>query len=322
MKLSVIIPTYNRSNSLDRTLETLVSQTIGTDNYEILVVDNNSTDNTAEVIKTWEKNTNGLVHYLQETRPGAHYARNGAVKYAKGDILYFTDDDILANEDMLENIIKPFAIKDKNIATVTGQVLPYWEVEPPRWVLRYMNNAYLSLNTLPDDLIVDSKDVGIFSNHQAVLKKVFLEVGGYNPDIVNGEWLGDNETGMNIKIEQKGYQFAYIKSAIIYHMIPARRMTQSYINGRLANQGNSDAYTNYRATTLSNNELRKINLSLYKKMWCTRFTAIVNILRKKDNWHIKWAKAFYYRNYIKYNRRLIKDASFRQMVLKNNWIEE
>ena len=68
------------------------------------------------------------------------------------------------------------------------------------------------------------------------------EILGTNPENTAGEWVGDGETRLNIKIKNLGYKFAFNGKGIIYHIIPSERMKQSYLNGRLYNQGNCDSF--------------------------------------------------------------------------------
>src|ERR1700675_1618753 len=125
--VSIIVPTYNRANSLGLTLESLINQSYKKHNYEIIVVDNNSTDDTRKLIEEWQKKSVAPpIKYLFEPRQGVHYARNAAFKHAKGEILYYTDDDMIADADLLKEIVKPFGYNSKT-ASVTGRVLPKWE---------------------------------------------------------------------------------------------------------------------------------------------------------------------------------------------------
>lgn len=320
LKLTVIIPTYNRASSLAETLETLINQTYNHSDFEVLVVDNASTDNTKEVVSSFASKSGGMVRYLYEPRRGSHFARNGAVKHAKGDLLYFTDDDVLAESNMLEELVKTLDI-DPEIASVTGPVLAKWLTPPPEWVVNISGKSSLSLIDLPYYLLVSNEDPGIFSCHQLVRKSVLIEAGGYNPDIVNGEWLGDNETGLNIKIRKLGYKFAYTGKAVIHHQIPASRMTQEYLNNRWANQGNSDSYTDYRAKRYSAEELKRINCTFKKKIIKAHLKYRLLKLRGNEQWHMKQALTYYYKNRIRYNDKLIRDASWREMVLKDNWMD-
>src|SRR6185436_1712882 len=122
--------------------------------FEIIVVDNNSTDDTKRVVKNYIKHLPQVtMHYVLEPRLGLHYGRNAGAKVSKFDILYFTDDDVIADPQVLSEISRPFLI-DPAVATATGRVLPKWEKEPPRWVQRLMNNSFLSLMDPSEDLII------------------------------------------------------------------------------------------------------------------------------------------------------------------------
>ncbi len=124
MNISVIIPTYNRSKMLEITIESFIAQNFPKDQYEIIISNNNSTDNTAEIIQKYLSSNSGvkiMQHF--EKRQGVHYARNSAAKVSNGKILYFTDDDMVADPNLLKEIVKPFKYDDK-IVCISGIVLP------------------------------------------------------------------------------------------------------------------------------------------------------------------------------------------------------
>jgi glycosyltransferase involved in cell wall biosynthesis len=112
MKLiSIIIPTYNRSNLLKITLDSLINQKYPKENFEIIISNNNSTDNTEDIIANFKQlHKNYNVIYYFEINQGVHYARNNAAKISKGDYLYFTDDDMILNENALLELIYLFNI--------------------------------------------------------------------------------------------------------------------------------------------------------------------------------------------------------------------
>ena len=319
MFVSIIIPTYNRANLIGITLESLLNQSYPKDRFEILVVDNNSTDNTATLVHDWELKSNGQIKYYFEPRQGSHFARNGAVQFAKGELLYFTDDDMIADKNLLVELVAIFQ-NNGSVGTATGRVLPKWEVEPPVWIKKYCTNGWLSLYDRDDDLFISNDDFGVFSCHQAVRKELFIQAGGYNPDIVDGEWLGDNETGLNIKIQALGYQFAFVRSSVTYHIIPSTRMTQSYLNKRFANQGNCDSYTEYRKFQFTKGQLEQQIRKHFITSGICFLKFLVMFLLNNGKWHINRAKVDYYIHRIQYNKKLIIDPQWVQMVLINDWI--
>ncbi len=332
MKISVIIPTFNRSQFISITIESILNQSFDSSDYEIIIVNNNSTDNTQQVLEVLLNKYPSRIKLFFEVKQGVHFARNFAAKNATGEILYFTDDDMIADYKMLENIWLTFN-EDKDIGVVTGKILPKWLQVPPNWITQYCNNYLLSLNDLGDGLIISHDDIGAFSCHQAILKTVFFKTGGFNPENTNGIWIGDGETGLNIKIKSLGYKFAYNGNAIIEHMIPASRMNQSYLNKRFANDGNSTVYSEYKLK-----KHKKIFLlfnifsSIFKMIY--NVCALMKILLKNfikaivlDNgennlWRIKLGKVHFYLSKSSYFFKLLTNKERRELVIKENWLNE
>jgi len=307
-KVSVIIPSYNRGSVITKTLNSFFNQTFK--DFEIIVVDNNSTDNTKEVV-----NSIPNVRYVLEERQGVHWARNRGALEAKGDILYFTDDDMEADSKLLEEIIKVFDI-DSSVGAVTGIILPKFEIEPPEWVLKHCYNAIYGIN-IQKGLIVSENDIGVFSGHEAVKKDVLIKAGGFNPENTKGEWLGDGETGFNKNIKKLGYKFAFTDKSITYHLIPKERLTQRFLNLRMTNQGNADSYTYYRENKKTDSFIKHILKGCYFLSLAIWFRLVGN-----SEWRLRWAWVYYWIARIKYDWRLIFDKQWRELVLKNNWIAE
>jgi glucosyl-dolichyl phosphate glucuronosyltransferase len=318
--VSVIIPTHNRSALLAQTVETFLRQDYPADRWELILVDNASTDDTAAVIAEFALRHES-VRALAEPTKGAHAARNTGAVAARGDVLYFTDDDMLAEPDLLGRIVEGFAA-DGRVAAVTGKVLPRWDTEPPAWVLKHCRNALLSLNDLGEALIVADEDPGVFSCHQAVKRDVFMRAGGFNPDTNAERFTGDNETGLNIKIRQLGYRFAYVPAAVTHHMIPESRMTQRYLNSRMADQGFCDSYTDYRA-------LHPGKLRLSRRILAHSVFGGLSVLKAAahrasgdSRWRLDLARVFYHRNRIRYDARLLSDERWRRFALRDDWIDD
>lgn len=321
MKVSVIIPTYNRCELVGFTLDSFIRQNIEKNDFEIIVADNNSSDNTKEVVKNFiETHKDFKISYFLESRQGVHYARNSAAKFAKGEYLYFTDDDMIADPNLLPELLYLFGL-DNKIASATGSVIPKWEVDPPAWVLKLCNNTLLSLNNPDQEIIISDTDCNIFSCHQMIKRDVFFLTGGFNPENTKGNWIGDGETGLNIKIKALHYKFASNRKSITNHIIPASRMTQAYLNKRLYNQGNCDTYTWYRKTNPSSIELILDSAKSSLKIILNFAKCIIKLLMFDIRWRLNLANCYYNIARIKYNLKLINNASWRVLVLKNNWID-
>ena len=319
--VSVVIPTYNRIGMIEKTIRSLIGQNYPKHRYEILVADNNSTDGTQEAIARLQSGSPVPVKYIFEKRQGVHYARNTAAKCSTGEILYFTDDDMIAAPDMLAEMVKSFAA-DGTVASATGRVLPRWEQQPPDWILRLCSNLWLSLNDQGEGFFIRDSDPGVFSCHMAVRRDVFLQCGGFNPENTAGEWIGDGETGLNLKIKSLGYKFAYNGKSAVYHVIPPARMTQEYLNRRLANQGNCDSYTDYRKNRYTEAQLRGRILHHMNKLASHAQLCVHRRLQHDERWRIEKAYTQYYQSRIEYDFRLIQDESWRRLVLRDNWLNE
>ena len=318
LDLSVVIPTYNRADTLRETLESLARQDFR-GRYEIIVVDNNSTDHTRDVVTEAQRAGGVPIHYLHERRAGVHYARNLGAQHARGRILYYTDDDMVADGAMLAELVKPFAL-DPRIAVVTGRVLPIWEREPPEWVKRHCSNTLLSLQLRSEDLIVSNDDPGVWSCHEAIRRDVLFECGGFNPENTEGNWVGDGETGLNLKVQARGYKFAFTGAAITHHVIPATRMTQRYLSRRLANQGNADVFTWYRREQPNARRLLKAELTSVWNYGRELLAGMADFVTRDDAWRVHLARVSYFRARLAYCRRLRRDPGWRAFVLRDNWL--
>jgi len=253
--LSVIIPTRNRAALLYNTLDSLTSQTYPADRFEVIVIDNGSTDATAEVCKHFERRIHQLKR-IYDPRPGLHNGRHTGLDAASGDILVYADDDIEAQPSWLEGIAESFV--DPSVALVGGKILPKFESPPPEWVdkLRNTTNTGWSLGWYS---ILDFGDTVHEIPHQyvwgcnfSIRKDVLKKVGGFHPDSLPQELIkyrGDGESAVSFAIRDIGLKALYNPKAAVYHVVSANRLTVDYIYQRAFNQGISNSYTSIRKNT-------------------------------------------------------------------------
>jgi glycosyltransferase involved in cell wall biosynthesis len=128
----VIVCTRNRAALLDGCLASLLAERPSTE-WEVLIVDNASTDDTAQVVaRCAERAPHARVEYLLEDALGLSHARNRGVAAARGEYLLFTDDDVLVEPGWVDRLCSAFAEHD--VAAVAGRVVPEWPASPPRWL--------------------------------------------------------------------------------------------------------------------------------------------------------------------------------------------
>lgn len=253
MFLSVIIPTRNRSDFLARFLKSLLIQTVSPSDYEVIAVDNGSTDSTKETVKYFQQSRLNL-HYAYENTPGLHVGRHIGFQLARSDILVYTDDDIEAFPGWLETIRHSF--RQNNVVLVGGKCLPKFETDPPDWIKAMWNpNAagerilgYLSLIDLGDAVKPVNPSL-VFGCNFAIHRSVLSEAGGFHPDGMPDDlvrYRGDGESWISKYIQHKGYPALYHPLASVYHYVPRCRMTLEYFCRRAYIQGISDSYAAVR----------------------------------------------------------------------------
>lgn len=253
MFLSVIIPTRNRAHHLEGALSSLGAQTQTRESFEVLVVDNGSTDHTRDVCETSRAFLPKL-KYLYDPRPGLHVGRHMGLNSASADILVYADDDIEAFPTWLEGIAEAFS--DDQVALVGGKNLPKFQLEPPAWIRHMWEKERRGRRTLPYLSILDLGDrvkgirpYDVFGCNFSIRKSILLEAGGFHPDAMPMELIryrGDGETYVARYIAAHGYKALYHPKASVYHLVPEERLSESYFRKRAFIQGISDSYTDIR----------------------------------------------------------------------------
>jgi GT2 family glycosyltransferase len=245
-RLSVIVPTYRRQADLLRCLESVQAQTLH--EFELLVVDNAADAALAEAVATFNRGARFPATYVAEPQLGLHNARHAGVLAASTDVLVFTDDDATFDPNWLAAYVRRFD-QHPEMAAAGGPARPIWEVPPPDWVptfIRTQPAIFPILSLLePYSEFRLTRDGYFFGVNMAIRRDVVLEVGGFNPDSFGSAWLGDGETGLNRKLWQRGLLVGYVPDAIVYHHVPAERMTLDYFRRREANDGACDIYARF-----------------------------------------------------------------------------
>ena len=271
IKLSVIIPTRNRASLLLATLESILHQTYDQKLFEVIVCDNNSTDNIAEIAHYF---TDKFQHfrYIKTLEPGLHIGRNKGFQEAKGEILVYIDDDIEAFPEWLETINDVF--KEKDVVLVGGKNLPKWEIAPPDWALEMWkpNNdgdrmtGSFSIIDLGNQ-IKEINPYYVFGCNFSIRKNIIAETQGFHPDGMPQEiieYRGDGESYVSGYIKQRGYKTIYHPQASVYHLVTKERLTIEYLWKRGFNQGVSDSFTSIRNPKIPSHK-KVINLKLILK---------------------------------------------------------
>ena len=327
MYLSVIIPTRNRGKELSIALGSLAKQTLSPDEFEVIVVDNGSTDNTRDVVRSYQGEIKNLRCFYDNV-PGLHVGRNRGLKEAMADILVYADDDIEAFPVWLEGIKESFAL-DKNIGLVGGKNLPAFETEPPEWLLKMWNKntkvgkilGYLSLIDLGEE-IKEINPFFVFGCNFAIKKQVLIEAGGFHPDGMPQKLIkyrGDGESYISSCILEKGYMTLYNPKASVYHFVPEKRMTLEYFCIRAFNEGISSSYVqirkNHIKTPVKKRNINNESIITIAKTVKGKLLFIINLINVKLN---KFKKDIFYEIHNEINKAYKAGYRYHQNEVKND----
>jgi glycosyltransferase involved in cell wall biosynthesis len=178
MKISVVIPTYNRARSLGNTLRSLVDQTLAKEDYEVIVVDDGSTDNTSEIISLFEGKVN--LKYIQQSNAGPATARNRGAEAAQFPIILFFDDDVVADQHLLQAHIDEHARHDP--CSILGYT-PFADNLPNTSVIDYHRDRW---DRIFADAVEYQRDQGnlpfshFITINLSVRKRDFEQIGPFN----------------------------------------------------------------------------------------------------------------------------------------------
>lgn len=232
MRISIVICTYNRAGSLQRTLDSITAMSVPEDLlWEVIIVDNNSQDNTREIVDEFKANSGLDVVYAFEGEQGLSYARNRGILKAKGEIVAFTDDDVVIDERWLVHLHEAFEIH--NPAVVGGRVLIQSELPAPGWFSKGVSDPLGGFDRGDNMIIADSQYsglVGIGAN-MGFRRRVFDTYGFFRTDLGRkGNTLGmGEETELYWRIKNRGEKCIYYPHATVYHCIDSRKMNKKYM---------------------------------------------------------------------------------------------
>lgn len=228
--ISVIIATRDRAALLEATLEAIGAQRSPGCPFEILVVDNASVDRTPAVVSAAALRFGVPVVYLTEQKSGKSHALNTAVAHARGNLLVFTDDDVLPSPGWLAAYAHAFS--DTGVDYAAGRILPLWEAPPPRWLAPPLHGVLavqdggtkrLRLNGFSDQVM----PIGA---NMALRRHVLDRIGGWNPEL--GKLKNTLRTGEDhefaLRLVAAGFAGVYEPEASVLHRVSADRLRLPY----------------------------------------------------------------------------------------------
>ena len=266
-KVTVAIPTYNRADFLRQTLAGLVVQQFPRDHFEILVLDNNSTDHTRAVVAEFAS-AHPAPRYLLESQQGLDYARNRAIAEARGEIIVFGDDDILVQADWLAHLAVPLlADPSHRIGAVGGEVIPVFPDGLPPWVAEWHTPLAFRSDLGP----LDARHSPMGAN-LAFPRFVFEKIGLFHTalDRAAGNYFSGGDSEMIRRVRAAGLEVWFAPGAAVQHQMPASRTTFRYASrhafdsarSRVIDRAGQPGATGYLAGRLVGNLAKALAFAL------------------------------------------------------------
>lgn len=241
MKISVVICTRNRAAILRRVLASVCTQTLPSDSYEIIVVDNASSDETPSVARAFSDTQD--INYIYESTPGLSHARNTGWKNARGTYVAFLDDDATAHEIWLETLCSVFDNAREPHVCVGGKVVPEFEDPRPPWLPDELLFCLGALDCADAPAVLNDTTYFLHGCNMAFRKETLEHFGGFQDQLGRKRYSlrSGEDVFLQEQIRASGGRLLYHPNAAVTHHIPTARLTRRWFLARLYFEGISTA---------------------------------------------------------------------------------
>ena len=281
--VSVVIGTYNRCQLLPGAIKSLLAQQSEGVRFEIIVVDNNSTDETREVVNFFRQ-SDPPMRYVFEPQQGISHARNAGVIHSRSPIVAFTDDDIRVAPDWISTIKKTFDAHPE-IGFIGGKVLPVWSEPPPTWLTR---NHWSPLGVQDhgdvEFYLEQSRLIGVIGANLVVRREVLDRVGTFSPKVqlVKGG-IGTMEDHEYVdRMWRGGFIGLYVPQLIVEAPVESERIKKKYHRRWYKGHGRSYAVMREERMEKASWYLFGVPAHLYRQAMLDAYGLIKNWVRRRE----------------------------------------
>ncbi len=235
--ISVIICTYNRDKFIGEALNCLAKQTLAANEFEIIVVDNRSTDNTASIAKKFITDHPDLqARYVMEPNKGLSFARNRGIQEARASIITYIDDDAEVSPGFLESIVS-FMRANSKVVGVGGKVIPkYSETAEPEWISKYLNGYVGRMDFGDQPKQFDSTMKYPTGCNMTYTKEILRKAGGFNNELT----FRSDDKYIFHQVTKFSDQIYYVPDAMLYHNIDEDRLSFQSFKKLFLKSGNEE----------------------------------------------------------------------------------
>jgi len=219
--LSIVVCTYNRQKFIYNCLECLALQTLDPGSFEVVFVDNNSTDKSAEIIKKFIASHPQLpFRYVFEANKGLSFARNRGIAEARFDIVTFIDDDAEAEPEFAQTILS-FMQAHPEVAGAGGKVIPkYSENAEPKWMSKYLAGYVAKSDHGQTERQYEGEMKYPTGCNMTYRKEILLKAGGFNNKLT----FRSDDKQIYYAVKPLSDKVFYLPQAVVYHNIDAERL--------------------------------------------------------------------------------------------------
>ncbi|HRD57105.1 MAG TPA: glycosyltransferase [Ferruginibacter sp.] len=235
--ISVVICTYNRQAYIVSCLQHLAKQSLPLQQYEVIVVDNCSTDETALLVKHFlHQNSSLPFRYVFEENKGLSYARGRGVAESKSEIILYIDDDAEADEHLLKMFVD-FFYQQPNASGAGGRIIPKFTERPePKWISRWLDGYLVRVDHGGSIRLFEGRMKYPAGCNMVYRKKYLLEAGGFNPELT---FRGDDKYIFHA-VKAINPNIYYVPEALVNHNIPGKRLDFAYFKTLFLKTGNEE----------------------------------------------------------------------------------
>jgi len=232
-RVSVVIPTFNRADLLGGTIDRLAALRPQTSRWELIVVDNNSTDATRAVVESRVGSFPVPLRYIFEGTQGRSSALNTGIAASTAPVLAFIDDDVMVGDEWLDAAAAPL-LDGSDIEYTGGPVRPIWEAPRPPWLSAERGDLWGTIAIChygAEPFVFEERKRVPLGANMAVRRRLFERIGGFDPMLgrSNGRHvLGQEVPEFLARARAAGARGMYVPSMIVDHHVPARRLTKAY----------------------------------------------------------------------------------------------
>jgi len=231
--ISVLICTYNRADLLAEMLDSLaVMHDRGVYRWEVVIVDNNSTDQTRQVVTDRRSRFPVPLRYIFEARQGKSIALNTGIDASSAEVILFTDDDERVADDWVDEACAPL-LTDTGFSYTGGPVWPIWDAPPPAWLdlgQPEMLGPIGMFDYGSEPFVFEDRQRAAGGGNMAVKRELIDRVGGFNAELgrKGNLLLGQEQAEFFSRTRRAGARGLYVPTMQAYHHVPVSRMTKTY----------------------------------------------------------------------------------------------